>query len=205
MNEQPSTDRDKLWASHLEYVAERVNLLFAYHLCTLEFERDVDFTGDATKILRAWSLKTIQNACLHTSLIALRNLDDFFTPRNAETWKDDLRASDFEAGKTGSFLSTSERDRINKLIAHTTLHGSSNVDYKWKILAMIERAVAQSLAFLELMKTKSSVNQFNTWTAAIIVHSKTKELFEHIKNEAETRKPRADGGGQTNGSQPVGL
>jgi hypothetical protein len=69
----------------LEYFAEKLNLVFSHFFCTLEFEQDEDLCGDVAKNARTWSLKTIQNACLHTTLIALRDLDDFLTPRMPQT------------------------------------------------------------------------------------------------------------------------
>ncbi|HYT58787.1 MAG TPA: hypothetical protein VEL06_01365 [Haliangiales bacterium] len=188
MSQHLPDDLDSALAPHLEYFAERVNLLFAYHFCTLEFEHDQDFTRDASENDRAWSLKTIQNACLHTSLIALRDLDDFFTPRNRTTRSDDLRASDFGLARSLSYLTKGERERINKLIAHSTQHGAANVDYKWDILEMMSKAVPLSLAFLDWIKTDYSLLQFNMWTAAAGIYAKTNAVFEYVKKEAEKRR-----------------
>jgi len=199
VSKQPPNDLDERLAPHLEYFAERANLLFAYHLCVLEFEGDSDFLRDTSETDRAWSLKTIKNACLHTSLVALRDLDDFFTPRNLRTPIDDLRASDFGLATPLSFLTREERDRINKLIAHTTQRGAANVGCRWEILELLSKAVPQSLAFLDWVKTHYTLKQFNIYTAAVVTHAKTKGIYEYIKKEAESRRMGAEQDAAPNG------
>jgi hypothetical protein len=84
MNDDSADDLDERIAPHLEYFADRSNLLFAYHFCVLHFQDDDDFRGDPSESDRVWTIKTIQTACLHTSLIALRGLGRFFHPKNKE-------------------------------------------------------------------------------------------------------------------------
>ena len=56
------------------YFAERVNLVFSYFYCVIMFEDDEDFTANPFDNGRAWGLQTIRGACLHSTLIALRDL-----------------------------------------------------------------------------------------------------------------------------------
>jgi hypothetical protein len=87
-----STDIDSELSPRLEYFAERLNLVFSFFFFTLEFSDDEDLAQEATNH-RAWALKTIANACLHTSLIALRDIDEFLRPRTSQSKPDDVKAS----------------------------------------------------------------------------------------------------------------
>jgi len=188
MNNESADDLDKRVAPHLEYFADRSNLLFAYHFSVAEFKGDKDFSKDVSESNRAWALKTIQNACLHSSLMAVRDLDDFFTPRTKDAQPDDLRASDFGMQTPLSFLTKDERKWINKLIAHTTQHGVVKMKFQWDVLELISKAVAQCTAFLEWIKNNySSSDHFNTWTAALGIQAKTKAIFGWIQIESKLK------------------
>jgi hypothetical protein len=82
-----STERfDDEQISHMiAFFADRLNLVFAHFFCTIEFNGDQDFsalpTQENLKDARILGLRTIRGACLHTTLIALRDLDDVLTPR----------------------------------------------------------------------------------------------------------------------------
>lgn len=192
MNDESPDELDKKVAPHLEYFSDRSNLLFSYHFCTLEFQNDEDFEADVSENDRAWMLRTIQNACLHTSLIALRDLDDFFTPRTKSTRKDDLRASDFGMETSLRFLLENERTWINKLIAHTTQHGAGKAGYPWDILELISKAVAQCDAFLKWIEDHYSLEHFNTWTAAVAIRAKTKAILQAIQEESIRQQAEAE-------------
>jgi hypothetical protein len=100
------SNEDRRLAPLLEHFQERLNLLFSYFFCTAEFEADADLLGDPAKNDRSWVLQTIQNACLNTTLIALRDFDDFLIPRNHRTEPDDIKASDFGLNQNLGFLSS---------------------------------------------------------------------------------------------------
>jgi hypothetical protein len=88
MRDKPSGEEA---ANVIGYFAERVNLIFSYFYCTLEFEPDEDFRTNPANNGRAWALQTIQSACLHSTLIALRDLNDVLTTRGPHSKPDDLR------------------------------------------------------------------------------------------------------------------
>jgi len=188
VSDDSAGELDRITAPHLEYFADRCNLLFSYHFCILEFRDDEDLTKERGENDRVWMLKTIQTACLHTSLIALRDLDDFFTARTPQTKKDDLRASDFGMGGSFTFLTADNRKWINKLIAHTTKHGAAQLGYQWALLDLIAQAVAQCDAFLEWIKKNYSLDHFYTWTAAVAIQAKTKAILKAVQDEAEREK-----------------
>lgn len=65
----------------------------------------------------------IKNACVETVLMSVRDLDDFFRPRDGRDRATDLRASDFfNYTSPGPFLSRGDRDTINQWLAHLTSH-----------------------------------------------------------------------------------
>lgn len=184
MRSEHSLEGDDGISPHMEYFAERVNLLFSYYFCFLEIHGDEDLQDDPSVNARTWMLQTMQTACLHTSLIALRDLDDFFTPRTPKSKKDDLKASDFGVNDSLKFLTGTERRSINKLIAHTTRLGASNQLYSWDILELIAKAISQVDQFLDIIKKEYGLlEHFNTYTAAIVLQKKTKSIFDYIKRE----------------------
>jgi hypothetical protein len=70
---------DSELAPLLEHFGERSNRVFAYFFCALEYDSDDDMRADSVHNDRAWMLQIIENACIHETLIALRDLDDFFS------------------------------------------------------------------------------------------------------------------------------
>ena len=52
-----------------------------HFFCRLESSEDEDFRGELDKDDRAWALQIVHEACLHTTLIALRDLHDFLKPQ----------------------------------------------------------------------------------------------------------------------------
>lgn len=181
-----NSDKDEKLSPRLEYFAERLNLLFSYFFCVLEFEHDEDFLSETKKNDRAWALKTIQNACLHTTLIALRDLDDFFTPQSK---LDDIKASDFGFNKDFSFLAKSERKAINKRIAHTTLQGIQERLIPWDIFELVTKGVSQSLEFLKwIEKSYPALRYFLIYTAALTCRTKTQAIFNYVASEVAKRR-----------------
>ncbi len=67
------------------------------------------------------AIVTIKNACVESTLISVRDIDDFFRPRSANSRDSDLRSTDFDGYQSpGPFLSNPERDSINQWVAHLT-------------------------------------------------------------------------------------
>ena len=156
-----STERfDDEQISHMiAFFADRLNLVFAHFFCTIEFNSDKDFsalpTQENLKDARILGLRTIRGACLHTTLIALRDLDDVLTPRKPKSkFLDDFKISDFGYARTLSFLSTSERKLINQVIAHSTLIGA-DLSHRWDVFELATKCVRQSVTFLEWLEKHS--------------------------------------------------
>lgn len=69
------------------------------------------------------SIEVVQNACIQSTLICIRDLDDFFT-KEKKKFENDLRAQDFIGYKSlGSFLTKEERNNIHWRIVHLTYEG----------------------------------------------------------------------------------
>jgi len=184
--------KDEELSPKLEYFAERLNLVFSYFFCSLEFEHDEDLLAEPGKNDRAWALQTIQNACLHTTLIALRDWDDFFTPRNGRSESDDIKASDFGLDKNFSFLTKRERQANNKRIAHTTLQGVQEQKSRWDIFELASKGVSQSLEFLKWIEISYPLPHFLLYTAALVSRTKTKAIFESVAREVSKRRKDKD-------------
>lgn len=182
------SDNDEKLGPLLEYFAERLNRVYAHFFCALEFEEDEDARGDPGKNDRTWSLQTIQNGCSHASLIAIRDLDDFLTPRDSKSKPDDLKASDFGYPESRSFLTTSERVAINKLIAHTTVVGAQSQGFRWDIWELTSKCVAQSFEFLKWIESHYGLSHFLLFTAALGCRTRTQKIHEYFAAEIAKRK-----------------
>lgn len=188
MNDSGEMDDAKL-APLLEYLGERINRVFAYYFCVFEFKDNEDMRDDPSRNDRAWLLQTIGNACLDTTLIALRDIDDFLTPRSLKKAKiDDIRASDFGYMESHTFLTQSDREHINKLIAHTTTAGAHAQGFRWDVLELTSKGISQIQAFLEWVVKEYAANHFYLPTAAFVIQNRTRKHFLFITQEAEKRR-----------------
>jgi len=176
------------------YFAERVNLVFSYFYCVIMFEDDEDFTASPLDNGRAWGLQTIRDACLHTTLIALRDLDDVMSQRTPKTRDDDLRLGDFGYPKPLSFLTRSERERINKEIAHATLPGSDPAKRRWDIFEVATKGVRQSLTFMEWVQQHFASTHPAASLSTIYFRTRTERTYEYFAaaiGERRQKEPRA--------------
>ncbi|MEP2774431.1 MAG: hypothetical protein ABJQ29_15615 [Luteolibacter sp.] len=189
---EPEEDADDRLAPLMEYFGEQMNRTLAYFLCVLEFEGDEDLNADPASNFRAWRLQTIKNACLDGTLMALRDLDDFFTERDLTKLRpherDGIRSQTF--GYTGShtFLTGEERTKINKLIAHTTTLGAASKGFQWDILELVTKGASQCLAFLKWIEEEYGLAHFNLFTAAFVIRQRSEKHLEFIRSEAEKRR-----------------
>lgn len=187
------TNSDEVISARLQYFAERLNLIFSYFFCISEFENDGDFTVEPDFAVksgmndRAWALKTIQNACLTATLIALRDLDDFFTPRNKKSRPDDFKACDLGFLKN-SFLTNTEREEISKQIVHSTYPGMLTVGYRWDVFELTRKAIHRALEFLKWMEEPTRAERCLTWSAAIAYRHKVQAIYDHIREEVVVQR-----------------
>lgn len=183
-----TADTDERLGPLLEHFAERLNQVWAHFCCALEFEGDKDADGDPIANLRAWRLLTIANGCSSASLIAIRDLDDFFTPRTSRTHQTDLRASDFGYYDARGFLAVAERNQINTLIAHTTVAGPDHQGLRWDIWELASKCIAQSTSFLRWIESHYSITHLHLFTAAMTCRMKTQETSRFVAEAIERRR-----------------
>ncbi|MBK1831337.1 hypothetical protein JIN77_11410 [Verrucomicrobiaceae bacterium R5-34] len=190
MNDESSNEVGKHIEQHLEYFVDRMNLLFSYHLCILTLRDEDEFFADPSLNGRSWAFSTIRKACLNSTLIAIRDIEDFLSPRiispkKKRTREDDLRASDFGFDRELNFLSKDERDSINKLVAHTTQLGAMNWQFRWDIIELVSKAFSQCSVFLEWAKTEFSNMDSDAWMLAMVAQSQSEKILKLIHSEAE--------------------
>ena len=162
------------------YFAERVYLVFAFFYCVIIFEDEEDLEANPWENGRAWGLRTIRCACLHTTLIALRDLNDVMSPRTKNTKDDDLRLSDFGYAKHLSFLTKTERDRINKEIAHTTLPISDPSKRRWDIFELATKGIRQSLTFMEWVQHHFATTHPMASLMTMCFRTRTEKTYEYF-------------------------
>jgi hypothetical protein len=93
----------------------------------------------------------VARACLESTLMSLRSLDEFFT---AGGCPDDIRADDYPGFRgAGGFLSMSKRRSINKHIAHFTVARTSNPVLLWAYNVEIVNAAEKITKFLDYLTT----------------------------------------------------
>jgi hypothetical protein len=170
----------------LEHFAERLNRVFAYDCCVFEFRDDPNLGGDPATSGRAWSLQTIKNACLHETLAAIRDIDDFLSQRT-KSRPDDMRASDFGYMINGGFLSPPEREAIHKLVVHTTTTGAAKEGFRWDVWDLTTRCVARSTDFLEWVE--NNYCGFRLWTTARCCRDRTRKVYEWVARDVAARQP----------------
>lgn len=179
MSDDQEVNDEKL-AREMEYLGERLNRVFSYFFFQFEFESDDDLRSDPSGNPRSWRLETIENACLDTTLLALRDLDDFLRLRLPNTKPDDHRASDFGYPGDHSFLTSTEREDINKRVAHTTTVGSASRGFRWDILELETKGISQALEFLRWVESKYDMRYFLLRTAAMPIRTHTEGFHDAV-------------------------
>lgn len=104
----------------------------------------------------------LNNSAIESTLMSLRDSDDFFSPANKRQ-SSDLRASDYSGYTTlGSFLNLAERGFINKHLTHLTsnpaLHRESESLTELNITNMVERMTNRSFHFFQWVSTESDAS-----------------------------------------------
>lgn len=154
-----ATGNDKTVAI-MEHFGGRLHLVFSYFFFSVEFKKDKKFIGEFLKTrvptMRGLGILIIQDACLNTTLMAIRDLDEFFKKRANGTRPDDLKASDLGYDEGLAFLTKSERERINKVIMHSTDTALEDPETAWDIGELISKCISQSLHFLNWVKANYS-------------------------------------------------
>lgn len=185
----PSIDERKA-ALLVQHFGERALLVFAWFFFETEFKDDPDKTVTSVLSIRGTSvLPTIQNACFITTLMATRDIDDFFTTRQTanklkrQSNITDLKASDLGLQTDLNFLRDDERLRINKELVHSTDRAAyGNLHDAWNIGELTGRCVSQSLQFLDGLQSSLPPVQYDEAIAAArFFADRIREAREYVK------------------------
>ncbi len=168
-------DADQRLGPLLGYFSERLNRGFAYFFFMAEFRKEEGWTGPDSEIdSRAWALRTMMNACLHETLLALRDINDFV--RDKRSRPDDLRALDFGFTGGGPFLLQAEVESINKQVAHSTLTAAETPVLRWDVWEWTTKCNSQATAFLKWIEANYA--GYHVFTAAIFCRVQTEKIFK---------------------------
>lgn len=125
-------------------ICECIDHCFAYSMWCEDFAQHVDADDMVGGLQRAFEV--ISDATRLHSFLALRKLDDFLG--GAKPRKDDLIASSFGidvekllGGPEATFLSTEERENINKGVAHLTEKLTLDQDSEVDLHSIIKRSM----------------------------------------------------------------
>jgi hypothetical protein len=174
--------------SAMEYFAERLNRVFSYFFFVIEYTDDEDLKGDPSDSGRVWMLKTMQNACMEMTLIAIRDLEDVLSERRGCQRESDFKAVDLGYPRPASFLTKAERDGINETIAHTTTKGPAAVGWKWEMWDLATRAISQSLDFLNWFEGHYGISYYHAYTAALLCRTQTEKIQSVLASEFDRRR-----------------
>jgi hypothetical protein len=107
-NEQ---QKERAW----KWVQIRFLQVFTVHIWNAKGKRALSNSG-----LRVGEIQLLENAALESTLMSLRDIDDFFDDVSASK-PDDLRVADFGVfAHSGRYLTRTERQILNKALAHLT-------------------------------------------------------------------------------------
>lgn len=129
---------------------------------------------------------TLRNAALESSLMSIRDLDDFFASSSGAR-ADDMIATDFDFPAGRSFLTADERNAINKKLAHLTYQATTELlndplrqnPRTWNNADLVNRASKPLLEFLEHLE-KSYFS--GAITDAASIGSARKTILYSLKN-----------------------
>lgn len=184
MNELSGEDDSR--AEIVEHFGSRLFQVFSYFFFSVEFKKDEKFIQEFTQNpgpdIRGIGLLVIQGACLNSTLVAIRDIDDFFKPRDAKSRNTDLKASDLGHAEGLEFLTADERKRISTIIVHSTDSAVKNWDTSWDIQELISKCVSQSLHFLNWAVTNyPGENHPKVWAVAIKHTTLIKMILTYAK------------------------
>lgn len=153
---QKNPDRSLVAEAWPDVLARSFQVFAYYHWWSLE-KFNPSFATDERCL-------TIKNAALESSLMSIRDLDDFFLSKRKKP--DDMIASDFGFHCDKGFLTEAEREAINKKLAHLTYRAAQELQQDplrqnprtWNNAEMVNRAFGQFLKFLNHLEFNFFVN-----------------------------------------------
>ena len=188
--EKPEPKLDPPMAFVLHF-ADRLLLAFAYPLFFLEFRKHLSLLKDPGLDIRGvYILPIIRDACLCTTLIALRDIDDVLAPRSRETKPGALKACDIGYPKASWFLTSADRQFINTIIVHSTTRAAhAEGKTRLRIEEVFKKGIAQGIEFLAWIKANyRSQKHSGTRLAADIGIKQAAFIAKHLKTEGDRHR-----------------
>lgn len=98
----------------------------------------------------------LRNASIESSLLGIRKLDDYFSPlpKKRKNFSDDLHVIDFLQYERQHLLSASDRQVLNKQLAHFTSHSVTHGEFDWYFDVLTLRAATLCLDFFDFLLRK---------------------------------------------------
>ncbi len=129
---------------------------------------------------------TLRNATLESSLMSIRDLDDFFLS-SSRARSDDMIASDYGFPAGRHFLKQRERMAINKKLAHLTYQSTIELQQDplkrnprtWNNAEMVNRAANRLLEFLDHLESSFFAGDA---TKADVIGAARKTICMALKN-----------------------
>ena len=189
-----SNEKARLLVQHF---GDRVMLVFAWFFFNVEFKDDPDRESlDPLSIRGTSVLPNVHNACFIATLMAMRDINDFFTPREAcrtagrPTKITDLKASDLGLESNLSFLAEAERKRINQELIHSTHQAAyGDSDGRWDVGELTAKCISQSVHFLDWIQSNLPPVQYGAAVAAAHFYA---ERIREACNYVKKRLAKAD-------------
>jgi len=173
----PEPKFDKV-SSIVLHFADRLLLVFSYQMFHAEFRKDLPLLNDPSPVhIRGYyTLRIIRKACLCTTLMALRDLNEILSHRPKKQ-PGDLKAYDIGFPKGPGFLTGAERHAINMEIIHSTERaGLEDRNTSLDMIEVYTKGVAQGLRFLAWVKEEYPSQE----------HSLTRFTADYMINEVQS-------------------
>jgi hypothetical protein len=160
-------------------ICECIDHCFAYAMWCEDFARHVDPDDMVMGLDRAYFI--VSDATRLQSFLALRKLHDFFG--GVKPQKDDLIAENFGVdtpktlGDGNKFLSTDERENINKGVAHLTDKFALDEDSEVNLDGILERSIPVFERLVAELRKSDASNEAKHWL------DQTETLIKHAQKQ----------------------
>jgi hypothetical protein len=127
--------------------------------------------------------RLVHDAVVNSHLMNCRRLNEFFyRPPKQAKYPDDLRAYKFGFEKLGPFLSKTDVEKIDKVIAHATFKAADEGKIPFEIFRYSSLAIQRSLEFADYLQISFFADNFErAGQTAQIIRSVRKDWSEWVE------------------------
>jgi hypothetical protein len=169
-------------SAQIETICECIDHCFAFAMWCDDFAKHVDPEDMMAGLNRAFEL--VSDATRLQSFLALRKLDDFLA--GVKPKPDDLIAANLGidvpsvlGGAGNTFLSTAERDNINKGVAHLTAQLTLDADSEVDLQAILKRSMPAFSSLVTALRKIDARKEATYWL------DRTEALIGHVQQPAK--------------------